>query len=143
MFITKKWILLAVVEVPPFASECIILILKLPPAIVCIAQDSCALFVVFSSCIVTRITESAWTVLLVTVNSALVSFAKATAANVITPEVALIVTPVVWSVACVTVPLLVCTIPFAAPVITKLPVSTVTSCPSAAIVNPATAAVLV
>ena len=80
----------------------------------------------FASCIVSNITESACIVLFVNVNSALVAAFKATAANVIIPEVALIVTPVVWSVACVAVKLPVCIIPFNDSVITKLPFPTVT-----------------
>ena len=82
-------------DVDPVAAGLCNDILKLPLPIVCVHAVNCALFVVFSSCTVSKIIELAVTVLFVTVNSALVAAAKATAANVITPEVVLIVTPVV------------------------------------------------
>jgi hypothetical protein len=126
-----------VADVAPVAAGLCNDILKLPLAIVCVHAVNCALLVVFSSCTVNIIIELAVTVLFVTVNSALVAAANADAANVILPEVALIVTPVAWFDSCVTVPVPVCTRPLAAWVITKLPVSTDTFCPSAATVNPA------
>ena len=82
-------------DVAPVAAGLCNDILKLPLAIVCVHAVNCALSVVFSSCTVIKIIELAVTVLFVTVNSALVAAAKADAANVILPEVALIVTPVV------------------------------------------------
>ena len=140
LFITKKWIKLAVVDVAPVAAGLCIDILKLLFAIVCVDNVRDALFTVFSSCILSNITESACTESFWTVNSTLVAAANATAANWILPEVELISTSVVWLVACVTVPIPECTIPFSAAVIIKLPVLIATSCVSAATVNPAVAA---
>lgn len=77
-------------------------------------------------CTVNSIIEFAVTVEFVTAKSASAAAFKATLANVIIPEVALTVTPVLWSVACVFVKLPVCTIPFNDSVITKLPFPTVT-----------------
>ena len=130
-------------DVAPVAAGLCNDTLKLPLAIVCVHAVNCALLVVFSSCTVNIIIELAVTVLFVTVNSALVAAAKADAANVILPEVALIVTPVVWFDSCVTVPVPVCTIPFAAWAITKSPVFIVTFWPSFSTVNPAVAVPLV
>ena len=83
-------------DVAPVAAGLCNDITKLPLAIVCVAAVNCALLVVFSSCTVIKIIELAVTVLFVTVNSTLVAAAKTDAANVILPEVALIVTPVVY-----------------------------------------------
>ena len=74
MFIIKKWILEAVVDVDPVAAGLCIVILQLPPAIVCTAAVNWALLVVFSSCTVSNITESAWIVLFVKVNSKVYDF---------------------------------------------------------------------
>jgi len=77
-------------------AECgfTILIVHEPSATATKAQASCLLSVVLLSCIVKSITASACIVELVSTNCAFVVAAKATAANVITPDVVLSVTPV-------------------------------------------------
>ena len=87
----------------------------------------------------TRIIEVAFTVLLLTLNCTFVVAASSTAANVIIPEVALIVTAVVLSDSCWTEPDPPWWIPFSAWAIDRWPEFTVTFCPSAPTVNPAVA----
>ena len=132
MFITKKWIFLAPatnVASEPFWSR----ILKLPPAIVlvyAIKLESVVSLPSAKDCTCNKITESACTEVLVTTIVSSPAAAKVSEFKVITPLVVFI--PLVILVLkseplCVTVPIPVCTIPFAAVVITKLPTLTVTS----------------
>ena len=125
MFITKKWILCAFVDTLP-APGLLNLTLNDPAFTSSSWATNVALSVALAAAghwTVNNITESAWTVLFVTAKSASAAAFKPTPANVIIPDVALIVTPVLWLVPWVTVPLPACIIPLVASVICKLPAS--------------------